>query len=47
MPIEKLQKLLQVKGEPVFEAVATQGIGVLETLKAITRQVLVALRKSA
>jgi len=47
MPVEKLQKLLRVKGEPVFEAVATQGIGVLETLKAITRQVLVALRKSA
>jgi len=36
-----------VKGEPVYEAVATQGSGVLETLKAITRQVLVALRKSA
>ena len=47
MPVEKLQKLLRVKGEPVFEAVATQGIGVLDTLKAITRQVLVALRKSA
>jgi signal recognition particle receptor subunit beta len=47
MPVEKLQKLLRVKGEPVFEAVATQGGGVLETLKAITRQVLVALRKSA
>jgi mutual gliding-motility protein MglA len=47
MPVEKLQKLLRVKGEPVYEAVATQGSGVLETLKAITRQVLVALRKSA
>jgi hypothetical protein len=47
MPVEKLQKLLRVKGEPVYEAVATQGVGVLETLKAITRQVLVALRKSA
>jgi mutual gliding-motility protein MglA len=47
MPVEKLQKLLSVKGEPVYEAVATQGVGVLETLKAITRQVLVALRKSA
>ena len=47
MPVEKLQKLLQVKGEPIFEAVATRGTGVLETLKAITRQVLVALRKSA
>jgi mutual gliding-motility protein MglA len=47
MPVEKLQKLLRIKGEPVYEAVATQGAGVLETLKAITRQVLVALRKSA
>ncbi|MBP1601063.1 MAG: putative GTPase [Acidobacteria bacterium] len=47
MPAEKLQKFLRVKGEPVYEAVATQGVGVLETLKAITRQVLVALRKSA
>jgi signal recognition particle receptor subunit beta len=47
MPVEKLRKLLQVKGEPVFEAVATKGVGVLDTLKAITRQVLVALRKSA
>jgi mutual gliding-motility protein MglA len=47
MPVEKLQKILCVKGEPVYEAVATQGVGVLDTLKAITRQVLVALRKSA
>ena len=47
LPVEKLRKVLQVKGEPVFEAVATQGVGVLDTLKAITRQVLVALRKSA
>jgi len=47
LPVEKLRKLLQVKGEPTFEAVATEGAGVLDTLKAITRQVLVALRKSA
>ena len=47
MPAEQLTKLLLVKGEPVFEAVATQGVGVLETLKAIARQVLVELRKSA
>ncbi len=47
LPAEKLQKTLQIKGEPVFEAVATQGIGVLEALKAVTRQVLVALRKTA
>ena len=47
MPAEELQRLLQVKGEPVFEATATKGEGVLETLKAVARQVLVELRKSA
>lgn len=47
LPVDRLKKLLVVKGEPVFEAVATQGTGVLETLKAVARQVLVELRKSA
>jgi small GTP-binding protein len=47
MPVEQLTKLLLFKGEPVFEAVATKGAGVLETLKAVARQVLVELRKSA
>ncbi len=47
VPADKLQKMLQIKGEPVFEAVATQGVGILETLKAVTRQVLVALRQTA
>ena len=47
MPADRLRKLLAVKGEPVFEAVATKGDGVLETLKAVVRQVLVELRKSA
>ena len=47
MPVEQLKKLLMVKGEPLFEAVATKGMGVLETLKAVARQVLVELRKSA
>jgi hypothetical protein len=47
MPADHLKKLLLVKGEPVFEAVATKGTGVLETLKAIARQVLIELRKSA
>ncbi len=44
---DELSRQLLVKGEPVFEAVATQGIGILETLKAIARQVLIELRKSA
>jgi hypothetical protein len=47
LPAEELRKLLQVKGEPVFEAVAMKGIGVLDTLKAVVRQVLIELRKSA
>jgi len=47
MPAEELQRQLLVKGEPVIEAVATQGVGVLTTLKAVARQVLVELRKSA
>lgn len=47
LPADELQRLLVVKGEQVFEAVATCGEGVLETLKAVARQVLVELRKSA
>jgi mutual gliding-motility protein MglA len=47
MTPEDLKNQLQVKGEPIFEAVATQGVGVLSTLKAVARQVLLELRKSA
>jgi len=47
LPSEQLKKLLLVKGEPVFEAVATTGTGVVDTLKGVARQVLVELRKSA
>jgi len=47
IPVDDLKRQLLVKGEPVFEAVATKGVGVLDTLKAVARQVLVELRKSA
>ena len=47
MPVPELTKLLQIKGEPTFEAVAPRGVGVLETLKAVARLVLVELRRSA
>jgi mutual gliding-motility protein MglA len=47
MPIEELRQQLLIKGEPVVEAVAPRGIGVLTTLKAVARQVLIELRKSA
>jgi hypothetical protein len=36
---------LQVKNEEVFEAIASKGEGVLPTLKAVARLVLVELRK--
>jgi mutual gliding-motility protein MglA len=47
MPVEDLKQQLSLKGEPVIEAVAPEGIGVLTTLKAVARQVLIELRKSA
>ena len=47
LPTDELKKSLLLKNEPVFEAVATTGEGVQETLKAVARQVLVELRKSA
>ncbi len=47
MPVEEMKSALLVKGEPAFEAVAIRGVGVLDTLKVVARQVLVELRKSA
>ena len=35
---------LQRKGEPVIEAVASSGVGVFDTLKAVAKQVLTELR---
>src|SRR5215211_6006185 len=45
-PIEEITSELARKGEPVFEAVATDGTGVFDTLKAVAKQVLTELRKS-
>jgi mutual gliding-motility protein MglA len=47
MPADQLERQLQFKGEPVFEAVARTGAGVVDTLKGVARQVLIELRKSA
>ena len=44
--VDDLTGELQRKGEPVFEAVAAQGTGVFDTLKAVAKQVLTELRKS-
>jgi hypothetical protein len=45
MPVEELYRLLNFKREPTFEAVATTGVGVFDTLKSVAKQILVELRK--
>jgi hypothetical protein len=44
---EQLQSELRRNGEPIFEAVASQGVGVFDTLKAVAKQVLMELRKAS
>jgi len=43
--VEGMKKELIRKGEPVLEAVASTGIGVFDTLKAVAKQVLIELKK--
>jgi signal recognition particle receptor subunit beta len=45
IPVNELTAELQKKGEPTYEAVATNGEGVFDTLKAVAKQVLTELRK--
>ena len=40
LPIERLEKELNVRGVPSFEAVASEGLGVFATLKAISKLIL-------
>jgi hypothetical protein len=47
LPVEQLAAALQFRGEPVFEAIAPRGVGVVETLKALVRQTLARLREGA
>jgi signal recognition particle receptor subunit beta len=44
LPVELLTSDLRIGEEPVFEAVATQGTGVFDTLKGVVKQVLTNLR---
>ncbi len=44
-PLEEMNKILNANGVSSFEAVATTGIGVFETLKSVAKQVLLELKK--
>jgi signal recognition particle receptor subunit beta len=44
-PMEELTEVLNPTGVPQFEAVATKGTGVFDTLKAVAKQVLTELRR--
>jgi mutual gliding-motility protein MglA len=45
VPVDEMYRRLNVKGEPTFEATATTGLGVMNTLKAAAREVLTDLRR--
>ncbi|HXV76100.1 MAG TPA: ADP-ribosylation factor-like protein [Candidatus Polarisedimenticolaceae bacterium] len=45
MAAEEMARELRLRDEPVFEAVATRGDGVFDTLKAVIKLVLADLRK--
>lgn len=47
VPIPELKQVLNTAGVPDFEAVAYDGTGVFETLKAVVKQVLIELKKGA
>ncbi|HNX94281.1 MAG TPA: GTPase domain-containing protein [Holophaga sp.] len=43
--VPEMEGLLRFRNEPMIEAVANQGTGVIETLKACARQILMELQK--
>ncbi|MFQ5839512.1 MAG: ATP/GTP-binding protein [Candidatus Methylomirabilales bacterium] len=47
VPVEELQRALNFRNVPWFEAVAPKGIGVFETLKAAAKAVLQDLKRKA
>jgi signal recognition particle receptor subunit beta len=46
VPIEELRTELNPQNAPDFEAIAPQGVGVFDTLKAVAKLVLQELRKA-
>lgn len=47
VPTEELSRMLNPRKVPEFNAVAPQGVGVFDTLKAVAKQVLQEMRKGA
>jgi hypothetical protein len=47
MPVDLMTRELKFRDEPIFEAIATRGQGVFDTLKAIIKLVLADLRSGA
>ena len=47
MSVEDLKKQLQLKSEPVTEAIAVTGVGIFETLREVAKLVLAELKKGA
>jgi hypothetical protein len=45
VPADQMYRMLNFKREPTFEAVATTGHGVFDTLKSVAKQILIELRK--
>lgn len=45
MAVDEMYRVLNFKREPTFEAVATHGSGVFDTLKSVAKQILIELRK--
>lgn len=45
VPADEMYRVLNFKREPTFEAVATEGRGVFDTLKSVAKQILIELRK--
>ena len=43
--VDEMYRVLNFKREPTFEAVATTGQGVFDTLKSVAKQILIELRK--
>lgn len=45
VPADEMYRMLNYKREPTFEAVATTGVGIFDTLKSVAKQILIELKK--